>query len=92
MQNARFIIQRFELYPAENPDHYLVGFKVICRTNDKQGYAEARVSIDEAKGKNHHEICEAAYRKAKQEINEQFRQLEAIPAVLGTEFIPTDDE
>lgn len=90
--SSRLIISRFELYPKENPRNYIVGFKIICDTNAKEGYVESTVALEDITDQSDHDICVLGYRNAKDKIQATMTKLESITPVLGAEFIIPEGE
>lgn len=91
VRKSRFLIGRYELYPKDNPVQYLVGFKIICDFNAREGYVEVGLPLEAAQGLTEHEVCEAAWRHGKAQLQEEIQRLESIPSVLGADFIPPDE-
>lgn len=69
MENIEYIIQRYETYPPENSDSFIVGFKILDKTNNKSAYAEGMVPLSEISGKTSNEICQMIYTKIKPQID-----------------------
>jgi len=90
-RKSRFVIGRFELYPKDNPVQYLVGFKIICDENGRESYVEIGLPLEAAQGLSEHDVCIAAWNHGKTQLTEEVKRIEAIPSVLGADFIPPDE-
>lgn len=89
MDNIEYKIQRYELYPLDNSTSFVVGFKILDTTNNRSGYIEALIPLDEASGKTTNEICQIAYLKLKSQIDIISSDLIAKRnSLVGYTFIP----
>lgn len=91
IRQTRLIIARYELYPKEAPNRYLVGFRLMCDINGRENYHEVGVPVAEADGKNEHEVCVIAYNKSKDNLQKMIAAMEAISPIIGSEFIPPEE-
>jgi hypothetical protein len=83
-------IVRMELYPADEPTGYAVGFSY--GVNNRQGYMDTTVSLEEAKDKTQEEIANIALDKLKSGISQQLIAWEAKSPLIGTSMVLTEDE
>ena len=74
-------VVRFDLYPQEEPTGYAVGFSFSA--NNRSGYTDTLVTLDEAKDKSQEEIVSIALSKVKTGINTQLTSFESKSPVLG---------
>lgn len=90
MDNIEYKIQRYELYPPNESTSFVIGFKISdILNNNRSGYIEALVSLEEASGKTSNEICQLAYNKIKKEIDFLVNDLiSKRNQLLGYTFIP----
>jgi hypothetical protein len=90
MDNIEYKIQRYELYPPDESTSFVVGFKISDKlNNNRSGYIEALVSLEEASGKTSNEICQLAYNKIKTEIDNLVNDLVSKRNnLIGYTFIP----
>jgi hypothetical protein len=75
-------IARMELYPADEPTGYAVGFSY--GVNGRQGYIDTVVSLEEAKDKTQEDIVSIALDNLKDSILQQLTVWEAKSPLLGT--------
>ena len=75
-------VAKFMLYPQDEPIGYAVGFSFSA--NDRSGYTDTVVILDEAKDKTQEEIMELALNKVKSGINSQLTSFESKSPMLGT--------
>jgi hypothetical protein len=54
-------VSRFELYPADEPTCYVVGFSVTHKTNNKSMYQDTQVLLADISGKTDDEIIEIGW-------------------------------
>ena len=90
MDNIEYKIQRYELYPPDESTSFVVGFKISdTLNNNRSGYIEALVPLEEASGKTSNEICQLAYNKIKLEIDNLVNDLVSKRnSLTGYTFIP----
>lgn len=70
MNNIEFKIQRYELYPNDNSNSYVIGFRITDLLNKNNiGYAEAQIPLTECANKTSNEICQLGYDSAKVAID-----------------------
>ena len=70
MNNIEFKIQRYELYPTDESNCFVIGFKIIdLSNNNRTGYVETTVPLTDCSGKRSNEICQIAYDKIKNQID-----------------------
>jgi len=55
------VVSRMELYPAVDPEGWLVGFTATCKSNGYRKFAFGTISISQAKDKAAKEIAEMAW-------------------------------
>jgi len=80
---AKIIIARLEPYPSDEPTGWAVGFNVICN-NGRTFYIDTPVSYDEATSDE--EAVNKAYKKLKESIDTQVKELERKSPLLGKEI------
>ena len=83
-------VSKFELYPANEPTGYAVGFSFSA--NGRSGYADTAVSFDETKDMDNEAVVSVAFGKLEAGIISQLRGFEAKPSVLGQEIEISDDK
>ena len=90
MNNIEFKIQRYELYPPDESDCFVIGFKIIdLSNNNRTGYVETTVPLTDCSGKTSNEICQIAYDKIKNQIDIIVNDLLCIRGYLTNyTFIP----
>lgn len=84
-------IAKFELYPAEDPTGYAVGFSVTT-SNNRQFYRDTIVNLSDATGKSDEEIVAIGYSQLKDSINNEVARLEAKSSLLGNVWSPPQEE
>ena len=82
-------IARMDLYPADEPTGYAVGFSY--GVNNRQGYMDTVVSLEEAKDKTQEEIANIALGNLKSAISQQLTAWEAKSSLIGTSMVLTED-
>jgi hypothetical protein len=83
---AEIKIARYELYPADEPICYCVGFAVTV--NGRSFYRDTQVPLDQVTGKSEEEIVTLAYDQLQGDITMQIAALEAKPPILGKIWEP----
>ena len=79
-------IARYELYPADEPNCYCVGFSVS--TNGRSMYCDTQVPLSGATGMTDTQIAEAAYEKVKTNIDSWVAMAQSKAPLLGSTFQP----
>ena len=70
MNDIEFKIQRYELYPPDYSNCYVIGFRITDLLNkNNTGYAETTIPISDCANKTSNEICQIAYNKIKPTID-----------------------
>tara|TARA_Y100001963_G_C6704834_1_gene411397 strand:+ start:821 stop:1108 length:288 start_codon:yes stop_codon:yes gene_type:complete len=54
-------VARFELYPADTPTAYCVGFRAECEPNKRANYWDTQISLADASGNTDQQIVNLAY-------------------------------
>ena len=85
------VVARFELYPAEEPTGYCVGFQVTTR-NGRSFYRDTVVPLADAAGKSDEEIAALAWQALKESIEAEVQRLESKPPLLGRPWTPPAEE
>ena len=79
-------VARFELYPAEEPTVYCVGFAETYRSRVK--YADTQISLEEAAGKSDEEIVNVAWTALESQFAAWRDQLANRSPLIGSLFVP----
>jgi len=82
-------ISRFELYPREEPDSWVVGFTVTWPGNRTQ-YVDTTVPLEEARGKSDEEIADLAWERVKSTVETWDRQYSGKSPLVGRRYIPKE--
>ena len=82
-------ISRFELYPREEPDSWVVGFTVTWPGNRTQ-YVDTTVPLEEARGKSDEEIADLAWERVKSTVETWDRQYSGKSPLVGQRYIPKE--
>lgn len=80
-------IARFELFPADAPDCYCVGFAGTA-ANGRSHYQDTQVTLQEAQGKTDEEITALAWEKVKDGFAPVMESLAVKSALLGKVWDP----
>ena len=80
--DATLRVQRFTLYPDEEPDRYVVGFSLIL-PNERQNYWEKHVLLADAEGMTQEEVRDAAIQSAHEAMETWAAQNADAPGFLG---------
>ena len=75
-------VVRFDLYPQEEPTGYAVGFSFS--SNNRTGYIDTLVTLDEAKDKSQEDVVLLALSKVRTDINSHLASFESKSPMLGT--------
>jgi hypothetical protein len=84
-------IAKYELYPAEEPMGYAVGFNVTTG-NNRQFYRDTIVTLEQAQNKSDEEIVTFAYETLKTGIEDEVIRLESKSNLLGSIWTPPQEE
>jgi hypothetical protein len=79
-------VARFELYPAEEPTVYCVGFAETYRSRVK--YADTQISLEDAAGKSDEEIVNVAWTALESQFVAWRDQLANRSPLIGSLFVP----
>lgn len=70
MNNIEFKIQRYELYPNDDSNSYVIGFRITDLLNKNNiGYVEAQIPLIECANKTSNEIYQLGYDSMKPAID-----------------------
>lgn len=80
-------VSRYELYPADEPTCYVVGFSITHKTNNKSMYQDTQVPLTDVSGKTDEEITDMGWLVLK----ESFKTWAAsvVNKLPNTNFVPT---
>lgn len=79
-------VVRFELYPAEQPTCYCVGFSETYRNRTK--YGDCQVPLSDASGKTDDEIAQLAWENIKESFQFWRDSVANVAPILGSAFTP----
>jgi hypothetical protein len=82
-------VNRFELYPADEPTCYAVGFTGTC-DNGRSNYQDTQVSLKDSTGKTNDEIVKLAWDNLKDGFVQTMNALDAKSSLIGTVFTTSD--
>lgn len=83
-------IAKFELYPAETPQGYAVGFSIS--QNGQSMYIDTVVPLSDVSNKSPERIVRIAYRQLKTNIQAWSDSAELKSPLVGQVFTPTNEE
>lgn len=87
--NFTVVVARYELYPAEMPTSYCVGFTVSANAAPSNTvYQDTRVTLADAEGKTSEQITALAWEAVKNSIYSWSTGVYNRPPVLGSVFVP----
>lgn len=81
-------VVRFELYPADDPDSYAVGFNVVCTANHRSVYRDTTVTIVAADAMTNEEIVAHAWTQVKDSVEAWYTSVASKSSLIGTTFVP----
>jgi hypothetical protein len=85
------IITRHELYPADDPIGYCVGFSCVLE-NGRQFYIDDVVPLEDCKEKTEDEIAQLVWTRLKGRIDQLVSVLGSKSPIVGQSFTPPADE
>lgn len=87
--NFTVVVARYELYPAESPTSYCVGFTVSANAAPSNTtYQDTRIPLADAEGKSSSQITALAWDAVKNSIYTWATGVYNRPPVLGTVYVP----
>jgi hypothetical protein len=84
--NSEIKVARYELYPADVPTCYCVGFAITA--NGRSSYIDTQVPLGSTTNKTDEDIVALAYQQVGTNIQNWITATNAKPSVLGTVFTP----
>lgn len=84
--NITYTIARYEMLP----NNFLVAFNINSENGDSV-YTESYLTLEEIKNKTSQEICQLAYEKIKDTIDEiKLKFQKNAVSIVGYQFIPSE--
>lgn len=86
-------IARFEHYPRDEPDSYVIGYTVSCKSNGKSIFRDTRIMYADAQGKTDDQIAKMGWSNIKLDIECWYDSVKDKTPLVGSNLnIFEDDE
>lgn len=82
-------IARFELYPADEPTAYVVGFSVTNKNNNKSIYRDTQVLLTTVNGQTDDQVAAVAWDAMKASFQTWAADVMSKPAIKNGPYVPT---
>ena len=81
------VIVRFELYPAEEPSSWCVGYNIKNKNNQYSMFVDTTVPIDASK--SNEDVLHDAWDQVKSNVTCWVKNIHCKSSLLNTQFLPT---
>jgi hypothetical protein len=87
--NFSVTVSRYELYPAEEPTCYCVGFVIKHKTKLNSRYIDTQVTLADTNNKTEDEIVQLAWAMVRDGILSWATSVHNKPTIIGSVITPT---